>query len=517
MKNFFKILKVPIKVATSGSICVFIYNRRYKIYEMVFNSSVKYNATKLLSTGKKTIAIGIFVITFSSIREIENEKIIESSYHAHHNNKIERLSLRGGANEDPIWSPKYKYQSTKSQNKVKNSSKSKSNKLSTSSSSKKRHRRLLLVNENYPFKDKLPYGKSYNLNGKTYTSLEDNNPKKGMRLRVRSMAKTNDDGETEIIRFDQNEKLNEETNKPAVLKDTDSSDNLSINPNEVEELSQEPTVEKANENSKVKNSGLTQARKEVTVIDNDNTIIMPEGDFTNPSRLSLEGKKFIERTKCRRSSELIQSMFEDEEKEFFPVYAPKQCVGKDKHTPEILDKLKKNIQKYEQLPAEKKPSIHIYIVEKLLSHPDTEIHTNVMAQGREPVVVALNRGKGSYPIENHIATFERRDEIWKLNPYITNYFLMPYQVENFDQSANTEINFEDIFGNSKVNIGPIIGDDMSDNITFSPTIETGNNGPRINTPAPTINMDDLNAQINMDNSNTPAPTINNVESDISEL
>ena len=82
---------------------------------------------------------------------------------------------------------------------------------------------------------------------------------------------------------------------------------------------------------------------------------------------------------------------------------------------------------------------------------------------------------------------------------------------------NTEINFEDIFGNSKVNIGPIIGDDMSDNITFSPTIETGNNGPRINTPAPTINMDDLNAQINMDNSNTPAPTINNVESDISEL
>ena len=82
---------------------------------------------------------------------------------------------------------------------------------------------------------------------------------------------------------------------------------------------------------------------------------------------------------------------------------------------------------------------------------------NVMAQGREPVAMVLNRGLENYPVKNHIGTFERRPEICKYNPYISNYIATDDQIKNFDLSNSTSITYEDLVGNSHTNIGPVFG------------------------------------------------------------
>lgn len=118
-----------------------------------------------------------------------------------------------------------------------------------------------------------------------------------------------------------------------------------------------------------------------------------------------------------------------------------------------------NVTTYNQLGDNQKAAVHFDIVDRLLSHPNTELYLNVMAQGREPVFMVLNRGLGDYPIPNHMATFERRPEIGEYNPYISDYLLMRTQLENFDRSANTVIEYNDLIGNSHTNTDPIIGDD----------------------------------------------------------
>ena len=104
-----------------------------------------------------------------------------------------------------------------------------------------------------------------------------------------------------------------------------------------------------------------------------------------------------------------------------PAYGIQQVTNKHKHTLEVLEKLGKNITKYNELPEAKQLQIDLTIVEGLLAHPDTELHMNVMGQGREPIALVLNRGLGNYPLQNHIGTFERRPEISEYNPYISNY------------------------------------------------------------------------------------------------
>lgn len=98
-----------------------------------------------------------------------------------------------------------------------------------------------------------------------------------------------------------------------------------------------------------------------------------------------------------------------------PASGIQQVANKDKHTLEMLEKLGKNITKYNELPEAKQLQIDITIVERLLAHPDTELHMNV--KGKEPIALVLNRGLGNYPLQNHIGTFERRPEISEYNPY----------------------------------------------------------------------------------------------------
>lgn len=145
---------------------------------------------------------------------------------------------------------------------------------------------------------------------------------------------------------------------------------------------------------------------------------------------------------------------------------------------EIFKKLGKDITKYQKLPESRQRLIDFTIVESLLAHPYTEIYNNVMAQGREPVVVVLNRGleNYNYPIPNHFATFERRPELFQYNYYITNYIGNDIQVENFDASANTLITYDDLVGNSQTNIGPVFG--KTNLPTSAPTVEPS--APKVN-------------------------------------
>lgn len=149
----------------------------------------------------------------------------------------------------------------------------------------------------------------------------------------------------------------------------------------------------------------------------------------------------------------------------------------------MLEKLKKNITKYNELPENKQLQIDLTIVEGLLAHPDTELHMNVMAQGREPIAFVLNRGLGNYPIPNHTATYERRPEISKYNAYITNYQANPKQMQAFDASNGTVINYEDLIGNVQTNIGPIFGKISP---TQLPTVEPSIESTNAVTPSPRI-------------------------------
>lgn len=164
---------------------------------------------------------------------------------------------------------------------------------------------------------------------------------------------------------------------------------------------------------------------------------MVDGDFAHPGKLTSKGQLIINKTKDRRAAPLYQSKYQDKENQFLPVYSVQQLTKKNKHTLDILGKLNKNIIKYNELPDSKKLQIDLTIVEELLAHPDTELYTNVMAQGRDPVIMVLNRGIGNYSLKNHISTFERRPEISKYNSYITNYVAKQKQIRDFDRSNSS--------------------------------------------------------------------------------
>lgn len=214
-----------------------------------------------------------------------------------------------------------------------------------------------------------------------------------------------------------------------------------------------------------KNSSLIKARNSLTPVQDNN--LTPEGYFVNPSQLTSNGRYVINKTKDRRVSPLLQSRYEEKNKEFLPVYSIRQLENKNKHTIEALKELGRNITKYNKLPKDKSLKVDLTIVEELLAHPDTELYMNVMGQGREPIVMVLNRGRGNYPFMNHIGTFERRSEISKYNAYISNYLATPKQIKNFDASKSSSITYQDLTGNSHTNIGSVFG---KSELTSAPTV-----------------------------------------------
>jgi len=293
-------------------------------------------------------------------------------------------------------------------------------------------------------------------------SEEQIQPKPGRGLRVRSIATTDENGEIKTIYYDK-----DGPDESKFLDDVDLARDDSPNP--TDQHIQSETKSQA-EDAHNQNSGLTKARNNLTPVKDDK--LTSEGDSINPSELTSKGRSVIDKTKDRRAAPLLQSRYEDRDKEFLPAYGIQQVANKDKHTLEVLEKLGKNITKYNELPESKQLQIDLTIVEGLLAHRDTELHMNVMGQGREPIALVLNRGLGDYLLQNHIGTFERRPEISEYNPYISNYLAKDSQIKGFDLSNSTSITYEDLMGNSHTNIGPVFG--KTDSPTSAPTVNDVN-------------------------------------------
>lgn len=74
--------------------------------------------------------------------------------------------------------------------------------------------------------------------------------------------------------------------------------------------------------------------------------------------------------------------------------------------------------RYIELSQNERVVTDITIVESLLAYPRMKLHMNVIGQDRKLIIVALNQGQENYPLRNHMATFERRPEIYNFNPYL---------------------------------------------------------------------------------------------------
>ena len=455
MKRISRIIKVPFKFI--GSPIKFIYNKRKKLVKLISPSNVKIISVKILTMGKRTIMTAVFIVTIITSSGMETQKTTKKSYTFSQNSQIERIvevSLRGGAINN-LWSPRAraKYESTKAARAAK------ANKLSSTKRPNLRRRLLSIPGSDSHSRQQIP-NSGYK---KSAPSMNDNIPKSGKGLRVRSIAKTDENGEMETIYYNKDEQIIDGPAESKFLDDEDLASDVSQNPTDPHIQSETKIQTETVHNQ---NSGLTKARNNLTPVQDDK--LTAEGDFVNPSQLTSKGRSIINKTKDRRAALLLQSRYEDKDKEFLPAYGIQQVVNKDKHTLEALEKLGKNITKYIELPEDKQLQIDLTIVEGLLAHTDTELYMNVMGQGREPIAIVLNRGLGDYPLTNHIGTFERRPEICKYNPYISNYLAKPRQIENFDASNSSSITYQDLVGNLHTNIGPVFGKTASP--TSAPTV-----------------------------------------------
>jgi hypothetical protein len=364
----------------------------------------------------------------------------------------DEVPSRGGA-IDHLWSPRAKYESTKAARAAK------ANKRSSTKRPNLRRRLLSIPGSDSDSRRQIP-NSDYK---KSAPSMNDNIPKSGNGIRVKSIRKTDENGEMETIYYNKDGQIIDGPAESKFLDDVDLASDVSLNPTDPHIQSETKIQTETVHNQ---NSGLTKARNNLTPVQDDR--LRHEGDFVNPSQLTSEGRSTIYKTRKRRAAPLLQSKYEDKDKEFFPAYSVSQGGKKNKHTLQVLKELDKNITKYNELPESKQLQIDFTVVEGLLAHPDTELYTNVMGQGREPIALVLNRGLGDYPLPNHISTFERRPEICKYNSYISNYLAEPGQIKNFDASNSSSITYQDLVGNSQTNIGPVFGKTASP--TSAPTV-----------------------------------------------
>lgn len=155
-------------------------------------------------------------------------------------------------------------------------------------------------------------------------SVNDNILKPGKGVRIRSINTTDENNERKTTYY----------NKDGEIVDI---------PDEFHDQLIQSETKSQTEDVHNQNSGLTKTRNNSTPVQNDK--LTSEGDFVNPSQLMPNGRSVIDKTKDRRAAPLLQSKYQDNDKEFLPVYSIKQIENKDKHTLEVLEALKKKYYK----------------------------------------------------------------------------------------------------------------------------------------------------------------------------
>jgi len=185
-----------------------------------------------------------------------------------------------------------------------------------------------------------------------------------------------------------------------------------------------------------------------------------KGTLKDSSSLTDKGRIVVDQTQTRRSTPYVQVKHNRKdfiEKGFNPGWSANQLVLKRKHTLDLFGAYNYTTEIYNQLNEAEKLQLDWKVLKELLRHNDSQLFSDVMAQARERVFLVWNPGNGSYPIPNHIATFENQPTLTESHSYITNYEAKPNQIERLLESMNTSIIFEDIHGNTQTNVGPIFG------------------------------------------------------------
>ena len=231
-------------------------------------------------------------------------------------------------------------------------------KSSSSKSRNLRSRRRLLSTSGSDSRSNRGQPKSNFDYTKLSPSLNYDTPKSGKGLRVRSIATADENGKIRTVYYGKNRPVIDGPADSEFLNDGNSN---STNP-DIEDKTKSQDVQN-------QNSGLTKERKNLRIVEGER--LTPEGDVVNPSKLTPTGRSLVRITKDRRAASLLQSRYEDKDKNFLPAYSVRQIGKKDKHTLQMLKRLGKNVTKYTQLTENEQLQVDITIVEALLAHPDT--------------------------------------------------------------------------------------------------------------------------------------------------
>ena len=109
---------------------------------------------------------------------------------------------------------------------------------------------------------------------KSAPSVNDNIPKSGKGIRVKTIAKTDENGELEIISYDKNGHIIDGPAESKFLDDVDLASDGSPNPTDQQIQSE---TKSQTEDVHNQNSGLTKARNNLTPVQADK--LTPEGGF----------------------------------------------------------------------------------------------------------------------------------------------------------------------------------------------------------------------------------------------
>ena len=212
VKRIVKILKIPFKFIyqVGSSPIKFVYNKQKKLIKIISPSNVKIVVVKISRAGKKIIITIVFIVSIISSSGVESQKMSENSCIFPAKMSIERVIEvpQGGAINHP-WSPGAKYASD-------------SSKTSSGKAPKLRRRGLLSIpssnsHSRSNFGQQIPnpgYKKSAPL-------LNDNRPKSGRGLRIRSMAKTDENGEVKTIYYTKDGQIIDGPAESKFLNDVD--------------------------------------------------------------------------------------------------------------------------------------------------------------------------------------------------------------------------------------------------------------------------------------------------------
>jgi hypothetical protein len=290
-----KTIKIPLKfIYKIGSSPIkFFYNKKKEFIKIISPSNVKIVAVKISRAGKKIIVTIVFIVSIISSSGVKSQKISESFRILPAEMSIELvIEVPYGEAINHPWSPGAKYEG-------------KSSKSSSGKAPNLRGRRLLSIPGSHSRSNS---GQQIPNPGykKSAPSLNNNIPKSGRGVRVRSLAKTDENGKMKTIYYNKDGQIIDAPPESKFLDDVGLANDGSPNPTD-QQIQSETKSQTERVNNQ--NSRLTKARNNLTPVQENK--LTPEGYFVNPSKLTSKGRSVINKTKNRRAAPLLQSKYED--------------------------------------------------------------------------------------------------------------------------------------------------------------------------------------------------------------